>query len=157
MCYRTDSAAHIAVPRLGPTQTIFSEGNCWICFQYTDYLSIHWVPLTTSSITMSTRLQYIASCLQRVRLQWASGFKTLGPTNSEFSYNEHLASIHWVLLTTSSVTTSIWLQYTGSRLQQVRLQWPVSFTSFDSLSAGPNFNHLSSVSFYFLLNLTFKF
>ena len=47
---------------------------------------------------------------------------TLGLAYNEFGYNEHPASIHWVPLTLSSVTTSTWLQHTGSRLQRVLLQ-----------------------------------
>ena len=105
-------------------------------FGYSEHpATIHWVPLTNSSVTASTVLQYTGSCLQRVWLQWAPSYNTLGPTHKQFSYSEHSASIHWVLLTTSLVTVSTQLQYTGSHSQTVQLQRAQCFNTL-----GPAYN-----------------
>ena len=69
------------------------------------------------SFTMYTS-SYTGSCLQRVQLQPASQCSlqvTLGPAYNEFSYNQlHNVcfKLHWVLLTTSSATTSFTIQVT---------------------------------------------
>ena len=67
----------------------------------------HWVPLTPSSVTTSTQLQYTGSRLHRVQLQRAPGYNELG-----YGYNEHPATM-------SSVIMSTQLQYTGSHLHWV--------------------------------------
>ena len=75
---------------------------------------IHWVPLTTSSVTTNTCL-YTGSRLQRVWLR-RTPVCTLGPAYNEFGYNEHMAIMNMFFalksltaMLRSSVTTNSFL------------------------------------------------
>ena len=124
------TGSRLQTVRLQQAQCFNTLGPAYKQFSYSEYLtSIHWVPLTMSFVTTSTWLQYTGSHLQTVWLQWVKCFNTLGPTYKQFGYSEHSASIHWVLLPMSSVTMSTVLQYTGSHLQTVQLQWAQCFNT----------------------------
>ena len=47
---------------------------------------------------------------EQPQIKKCKSYDTLGSAYNDFGYNEHLASIHWVPRTTSSVTTSTQLQ-----------------------------------------------
>ena len=105
---------------------------------------LHWVPLTTSSVTLGpvynefgctgSRLQWVRlhwSCLQWVRLHWVlltMSSVALGSAYNEFGctgYCLQWVRLHWVLLTMSSFTLGPAYNqfgYTGSHLQHIQLQ-----------------------------------
>ena len=140
--YNEHPASTHWVPLTTSSVTMSTQFPTYKFSYYEHPASKQWVPLTMSLVTMSTQLQHTGSHLQWVRLQRAPSFNTLGPTYNEFGYNEHPTSIHWVLLTMSSVIMSTQLQYTGSHLQRVWLLWAPSLNTLRPTLQAPNFNTL---------------